>query len=60
MRARPLVNFYQTLLSISRLQLKDCPLAADQAVVKREIKRFEQRLARCNRRAAVSRKRSTD
>lgn len=49
MSARPLVNFYQTLLSVARLQLKHCPGAAEKAVVRREIKRLEQKLARCQR-----------
>lgn len=52
MSARSLANFYQTLLSIARLQLKDCSGPSEQAAVRREIKRFELQLTKVQSRAA--------
>ena len=52
MSVRSLVNFYQTLLSIARLQLKDCSGPSEQATVRREIQRFELQLTKVQARAA--------
>ncbi|PAW76349.1 MAG: hypothetical protein B9S32_15355 [Verrucomicrobia bacterium Tous-C9LFEB] len=59
MSVRSLANFYQTLLSIARLQLKDCPGLYEQTVVRREIKRFEHQLDRLQARAATLRRKQT-
>lgn len=59
MSVRSLANFYQTLLSIARLQLKDCPDSYEQTAVRREIKRFEYQLARLQARAATLRRKRT-
>lgn len=49
MGARSLVNFYQTLISIARLQLKQCRSPQDERVVRLEMERFERQLARMNK-----------
>lgn len=44
MRSRVLASYFRTLLSVSRLQFKNCSTEAERAVVQREIDRFRDSL----------------